>query len=181
MREPLPPHAQLPVWNDGDNSSQLYGSKKAKVMIQSIWLNRQRHAVSMVNDPIIHFSDSSRRLFSATKPLTTRETEAMKQAARSKRQSSRFRTAPDGRLMIDMEDEEGDNNHQQESEDDEDDRREDLKGLMETLSLSQQAKNKRKRALEHDDDEDEDDNHQHEDKQSSRSKYRSNGDLFETC
>jgi hypothetical protein len=115
--------------------------------------------------------------------LTNRETDAIKQAARTKRQSSHFHTAPDGRLVIDIDDEDNENTRQKNIDDDDDDddddiRREDLKDLMETLSLSQRAKNKRKRALDHDDDDDDDDNdndtrHQHDDKQSSRSKYRS--------
>jgi uncharacterized iron-regulated protein len=122
--------------------------------------------------------------FLATKPLTTRETEAMKQAARSKRKNSSFRTAPDGRLVIDMDDEDEDKNQRKEADEDEDDedRREDLKDLMETLSLGQLAKNKRKRALEHDDDDDgENDNHQYEDQQSSRSRYRGKRDRLDTC
>jgi hypothetical protein len=98
----------------------------------------------------------------------------MKQAARAKRHNSRFRTAPDGRLLIDVDDEE---NQEQESDDDDDDdiKREDLKDLMETLSLSQRAKNKRKRTFENDDDDDGDD-YQVNDKQSQsvHSKYRGN-------
>ncbi len=114
----------------------------------------------------------------ATKPLTTRETEAMKQAARTKRHNSHFRTAPDGRLIIDIDDEEDQQQQKQELDDDDDDddiNREDLKDLMETLSLSQRAKNKRKRTVENDDDDDEDD-YQFNDKksQSVHSKYRSN-------
>jgi len=99
----------------------------------------------------------------------------MKQAAKSKRHNSGFRTAPDGRLIIDIDDEE---NQQQESDDDDDDiNREDLKDLMETLSLSQRAKNKRKRTFENDDDDVDDDDYQFNDKksQSVHSKYRTGG------
>lgn len=113
---------------------------------------------------------------SATKPLTTRETEAMRQAAKSKRRSSHFRTAPDGRLLIDVDDEEDQQKHQErESDDDENDmNREDLKDLMETLSLSQRAKNKRKRTFDNEDDDDDENDYQVNDKQSQsvRSKYR---------
>jgi hypothetical protein len=110
----------------------------------------------------------------ATKPLTTRETEAMKQAAKSKRHNSDFRTAPDGRLIIDIDDE--DQKQEQASDDDDDDmNREDLKDLMETLSLSQRAKNKRKRTFENEDDDDHDEYQFNEKKsQSAHSKYRGN-------
>jgi hypothetical protein len=98
----------------------------------------------------------------------------MKQAAKTKRHNSYFRTAPDGRLLIDIDDEENQQKQKQESDDDDDDdiNREDIKDLMETLSLSQRAKNKRKRTFENDD-EDEDD-YQFNDKQSQsvHSKYR---------
>ena len=109
--------------------------------------------------------------------MTERETEAMKQASRAKRQNSRFRSAPDGRLIIDIDDEDDQQRQQQESDFDDDDdmNREDIKGLMETLSLSQRAKNKRKRAREEDDDDDDDDeDYQFNDKksQSVHSKYR---------
>jgi len=117
----------------------------------------------------------------ATKPLTTRETEAMKQAARTKRHNSHFRTAPDGRLIIDIDDEEDQQQQKQELDDDDDDiNREDLKDLMETLSLSQKAKNKRKRNFENDDDDDDDNDYQFNDKQSQsfHSKYRSNYKIF---
>jgi len=100
----------------------------------------------------------------------------MKQAARTKRHNSHFRTAPDGRLIIDIDDEENPQQEKQESDDDGDDiNREDIKDLMETLSLSQRAKNKRKRTFENDDDDDQDD-YQVNDKQSQsvHSKYRSN-------
>ena len=99
----------------------------------------------------------------------------MKQAAKTKRHNSGFRTAPDGRLIIDVDDEE---NHQQEQEsdidDDDDMNREDLKDLMETLSLSQRAKNKRKRTFENEDDDDDEGGYQFNDKhsQSVQSKYR---------
>ena len=36
--------------------------------------------------------------------MTNKEAESMKQAAKNKRQNSRFRTAPDGRLIIDIDD-----------------------------------------------------------------------------
>ncbi|CAF5144575.1 unnamed protein product, partial [Rotaria socialis] len=80
--------------------------------------------------------------------LTNRETEAMKTAMKNKRKNSGFRTAPDGRIIIDVDDDENqqkDMNDGDDDDDDEDMNREDLKGLMETLSLSQRAKNKRKR------------------------------------
>lgn len=114
----------------------------------------------------------------ATKPLTTRETEAMRQAAKSKRRNSHFRTAPDGRLVIDVDDEENEQHAGHESDDDEDDediKREDLKDLMETLSLGQRAKNKRKRAVDHDDDDDNDEEDYHfneKQSQSVHSRYR---------
>lgn len=101
----------------------------------------------------------------------------MRQAAKTKRRNSHFQSAPDGRLIIDIDDE--DDQHKQEHESDEEDdddmNREDIKGLMETLSLSQRAKNKRKRAFENDDDDDED-GYQFNDKQSQsvHSKYRGN-------
>jgi hypothetical protein len=116
----------------------------------------------------------------ATKPLTTRETEAMKQTAKLKRQNSRFRTAPDGRLMIDVDDEENQQQDQESDDDNDDDiNREDLKDLMETLSLSQRAKNKRKRTLENDDDDDEGDYHLNDKQsQSAHSKYRGNSNIF---
>jgi hypothetical protein len=121
-------------------------------------------------------------IFLATKPLTSRETEAMKQAARSKRQNSRFRSAPDGRLIIDIDDEEGEKNQEQDSDDEDDMHREDIKDLMETLSLSQRAKNKRKRTFDEDDDDNEgnDDGYQLNDKksQSVHSKYRGNNNQF---
>lgn len=114
-------------------------------------------------------------LFLATKPLTTRETEAMRQAAKSKRRSSHFRTAPDGRLVIDADEDENEQQQGHASDDDEDDlNREDLKDLMETLSLSQRAKNKRKRTFDHDDDDEDEEDYQVNDKksQSLHSKYR---------
>jgi hypothetical protein len=103
----------------------------------------------------------------------------MKQAAKTKRHNSHFRTAPDGRLLIDIDDEEENQQQQkgQESDDDDDEmNREDLKDLMETLSLSQRAKNKRKRTFENDDDNDDEDGYQFNDKQSQsvHSKYRGN-------
>ncbi len=98
----------------------------------------------------------------------------MKQAARTKRQNSRFRTAPDGRLIIDVDEDENQQGQEQESDDDDDINREDIKDLMETLSLSQRAKNKRKRAVEDDEDDDDDGGYQFNDgkSQSVRSKYR---------
>jgi hypothetical protein len=103
----------------------------------------------------------------------------MKQAAKTKRRNSHFRTAPDGRLLIDIDDEDENQQHgDHESDDDEDEmNREDLKDLMETLSLSQRAKNKRKRTFDDDDDNNNDeDGYQFNDKQSQsvRSKYRGN-------
>jgi hypothetical protein len=53
----------------------------------------------------------------------------MKQAAKAKRHNSRFRTAPDGRFIIDVDDEEN-QQQEQESDDDDDINREDLKDLM---------------------------------------------------
>ena len=93
----------------------------------------------------------------------------MKQAAKTKRHNSYFRTASDGRLIIDIED---DDNQEQEHESDDDINREDLKDLMETLSLSQRGKNKRKLNFDNEDDDD----YQLNDKksQSFHSKYRSN-------
>ena len=114
----------------------------------------------------------------ATKPLTTRETEAMKQAAKAKRQNSRFRTAPDGRLLIDVDDEEGDATQRRKMDADDDDNddddinREDIKDLMETLSLSQRAKNKRKRQFDNDEENDDDDDEKQS--RSVHSKYRGN-------
>ena len=97
----------------------------------------------------------------------------MKQAAKTKRQNSHFRTAPDGRLVIDIDDDENEQQPASDDDDDNDMNREDLKDLMETLSLSQRAKNKRKRTFENDDD---DENYQVNDKQSQsvHSKYRGN-------
>ncbi|CAF5126094.1 unnamed protein product, partial [Rotaria sp. Silwood1] len=61
--------------------------------------------------------------------------------------------------------------------DDDDLNREDLKDLMETLSLSQRTKNKRKRTFDDDDEDDDDDDYQINDKQSQsvHSKYRTGG------
>ncbi len=105
----------------------------------------------------------------------------MRQAAKTKRRNSHFRTAPDGRLVIDIDDEENPQQQQQKESDDDDDdmNREDLKDLMETLSLSQRAKNKRKRTFENDDDDDGEDDYQFNDKQSQsvHSKYRGNNTL----
>lgn len=105
----------------------------------------------------------------------------MRQAAKSKRRSSHFRTAPDGRLVIDVDEEETEQKPGQESDDDEDDlNREDLKDLMETLSLSQRAKNKRKRAFDRDDDDDDEEGYQVNDKQSQsvHSKYRGKNEEY---
>ena len=103
----------------------------------------------------------------------------MKQAAKTKRRNSQFRTAPDGRLVVDIDDEDEDQQQNQDSDDDDEDdmNREDLKDLMETLSLSQRAKNKRKRTFDDDnDDVDDEDGYQFNDKksQSVRSRYRGN-------
>lgn len=94
---------------------------------------------------------------------------------KTKRKNSQFRTAPDGRLIIDADEEENNEQYLDDDDDDEEEmNREDLKGLMETLSLSQRAKNKRKRAFESDDDDDDDDGeYQINDKQSHKSKYQS--------
>lgn len=98
----------------------------------------------------------------------------MQKAAREKRKKSRFQTAPDGRLIIDVDDDEGQMDQQRVDADDSEEeelRREDLKDLMETLSLSQRAKNKRKRAFD-DENDDDDFNDDRDEKQSFRSKYR---------
>lgn len=111
--------------------------------------------------------------------MTNKEAESMKQAAKNKRQNSRFRTAPDGRLIIDIDDDDkqqGGGGGDDDDDDEDEFNREDIKGLMETLSLSQRAKNKRKRTFDDDDDDDddEDDAYQFNDKQSQsvHSKYR---------
>lgn len=111
--------------------------------------------------------------FAASKPLTEREAESIKQAAREKRKASSFRTAPDGRLIIDIDDEDKTDRHQEDEDDEEEEemRREDLKDLMETLSLGQLARGKRKRPTELDDFDDEDDL-QYEDTKTLRSNYR---------
>ncbi|CAF0813121.1 unnamed protein product [Adineta steineri] len=129
-------------------------------------------------NPIDLTEPTAARNIYATKPLTTRETEAMKKAARNKRNNSGFRTAPDGRIIIDVDDDEGNLQQEQESDDGDDLNREDIKDLMETLSLSQRAKNKRKRTFDNDDNDDDDqDDYQYNDKQSQsvHSKYRAGG------
>ena len=73
-----------------------------------------------------------------------------------------------------MDDEEGEADQHAAGDDESEEeemKREDLKDLMETLSLSQRAKNKRKRAF--DDDDNDDFEEDRDDKRSFRSKYRS--------
>ncbi|CAF1145441.1 unnamed protein product [Rotaria sordida] len=157
-------------------TTRTTASTKRRRQQSALWIKE-----SQGDDPIDLTEPTAARSIYATKPLTTRETEAMKQAIKAKRRNSHFRTAPDGRLVIDIDDEE---NQQQKLDDDDDDddaddlNREDLKGLMETLSLSQRTKNKRKRTFDDDhDDGDDDDDYQINDKQSQsvHSKYRTGG------
>ncbi|CAF5107076.1 unnamed protein product, partial [Rotaria socialis] len=54
------------------------------------------------DDPIDLTEPTAARSIYATKPLTNRETEAMKTAMKNKRKNSGFRTAPDGRIIIDV-------------------------------------------------------------------------------
>ncbi|CAF4274825.1 unnamed protein product, partial [Rotaria sp. Silwood2] len=154
-------------------TARTTASTKRRRQQSALWIKE-----SQGDDPIDLTEPTAARSIYATKPLTTRETETMKQAMKVKRRNSRFRTAPDGRLVIDVDDEE--NQQQQQYDDDDDDEddlnREDLKDLMETLSLGQRTKNKRKRTI-GDDDEDDDDDYQINDKksQSVHSKYRTGG------
>ncbi|CAF0826341.1 unnamed protein product [Adineta ricciae] len=155
-------------------TARTTASTKRRQQKSALWIKEANE-----DDPLDLTEPTAARSIYATKPLTERETEAMKQASRAKRQNSRFRSAPDGRLIIDIDDEDDQQRQQQESDFDDDDdmNREDIKDLMETLSLSQRAKNKRKRAQKEDDDDDDDEDYQFNDKksQSVHSKYRAGG------
>lgn len=154
-------------------TARTTASMKRRKQQRALWIKETEN-----DDPIDLTEAKAAQSIYATKPLTNKEAESMKQAAKNKRQNSRFRTAPDGRLIIDVDDED----QQQGGGDDDDDEdedefnREDIKGLMETLSLSQRAKNKRKRA-DDDDDDDNADDYQFNDKQSQsvHSRYRAGG------
>ncbi|CAF0825129.1 unnamed protein product [Rotaria sp. Silwood1] len=155
-------------------------TKRRRQQQSALWIKE-----SQGDDPIDLTEATAARSIYATKPLTTREAEAMKQAIKAKRRNSHFRTAPDGRLVIDIDDEENQQQQKQKQKqfdddddnDDDDLNREDLKDLMETLSLSQRTKNKRKRTFDDDDEDDDDDDYQINDKQSQsvHSKYRTGG------
>ncbi|CAF3322734.1 unnamed protein product [Rotaria socialis] len=156
-------------------TARTTASTKRRQQKAALWI-KEGHGD---DDPIDLTEPTAARSIYATKPLTNRETEAMKTAMKNKRKNSGFRTAPDGRIIIDVDDDENqqkDMNDGDDDDDDEDMNREDLKGLMETLSLSQRAKNKRKRTFE-DEDADDNDDYQINDKQSQsvHSKYRSGG------
>ncbi|UJR27399.1 hypothetical protein I4U23_008689 [Adineta vaga] len=155
-------------------TARTTASTKGRQKKSALWIKETQE-----DDPIDLTEPTAARSIYATKPLTVRETEAMKQASRAKRKNASFRTAPDGRFIIDVDDEDDQKAYKQESDSDDDDdmNREDIKGLMETLSLSQRAKNKRKRAQEDDDNDDEDDEYQFNDKksQSVHSRYRAGG------
>ena len=64
-------------------------------------------------------------------------------------------------------------NNDDDDDNDDDINREDIKDLMETLSLSQRAKNKRKHQFDNDDEENDDDNDEKQSR-SVHSKYRGN-------
>lgn len=154
-------------------TARTTASSRRRKQKSALWIKEGGQS----DDPIDLTEPTAARNIYATKPLTNRETEAMQKAAREKRKKSRFQTAPDGRLIIDVDDDEGQMDQQRVDADDSEEeelRREDLKDLMETLSLSQRAKNKRKRAFD-DENDDDDFNDDRDEKQSFRSKYRSGG------
>ncbi|CAF1319737.1 unnamed protein product [Didymodactylos carnosus] len=149
--------------NENTKSMRSTATKASRRHKQSsLWIKETNEEPLDLNEP------SAARQIYATKPLTKKE-----QASVKKDKRDTFRTAPDGRIII-IDDEQDKKSKNKNDDEDEEEKNDDIKDLMETLSLSQRLKSKkRKRGL--DDDDYLDDNKEDTKSKQSQSRYKAGG------